>query len=224
VTDLAITARCLADLQDLPLAAAEHILLTFYERRGENADGGEEMKGLGGPLRKLHADMAGGQSLRAVTWHDLGRGVCWLLAAGHHDVYQRVAALARTDAHWPSTTDLANFEADAPIRLMERVVRQAKAALDAAVAQRGVEVPLTQVPPPVAFFRVDQDRLWLRIALYGREGFQLTPRQLAVLVVNVFGEFVPHATPDDVRWDSVYFVGPIPDSDAWPPPRRQLPE
>jgi hypothetical protein len=133
VTDLAITARCLE--QDLPgrlePEVAEHVVEVFVERRGQDPESGETMARAADPLRKLHADLSGGRSVRAVTWYDRGRDVCWLLAAGmHEDFYDYVEALAKTDAHLPTATDVANFEADAPVRLMGRVVRNARAALE----------------------------------------------------------------------------------------------
>lgn len=86
MSDLAITARCWEDLAALPDEVAEHILDVFVARRGLDPESGETMHGVGGPLRKLHADRSGGRSLRAITWYDPGRDVCWLLAAGDHRV------------------------------------------------------------------------------------------------------------------------------------------
>ena len=60
------------------------------------------MRGVGGPLRKLHAGLSGGRSVRAVTWYDRGRDVCWLRATGDHALYEREEALARTDGHLPT--------------------------------------------------------------------------------------------------------------------------
>ena len=97
---------------------------------------------VGGPLHKLHADLSGGRSVRAVTWYDRGRGVCWLLAAGmHEDFYEYVEELAKTDAHLPTVADVANFEADAPVRLIRRVVKNAKSALEEALREPGKEAP-----------------------------------------------------------------------------------
>jgi hypothetical protein len=98
-----------------PDEVAEHILEVFVARRGTDPESGETMHGVGGPLRKLHADLSGGRSIRAVTWYDPGRDVCWLLAAGDHRVYDRVVALARTGEHLPTAEDFANFKADAPV-------------------------------------------------------------------------------------------------------------
>lgn len=119
MTDLAITGRCLEQdlLGSLELEVAEHVVEVFVQRRGQDPESGETMARVGGPLRKLHADLSGGRSVRAVTWYDRRQDVCWLLGAGmHDDFYTYVEALARTDAHLPTATDLANFEADAPDR------------------------------------------------------------------------------------------------------------
>jgi len=80
VTDLAITARCWEDLAALPPAVAEHILEVFAARRAVDPESGETMRGVGGPLRKFHADLSGGRSIRALTWYDSRPG--GLLAAG----------------------------------------------------------------------------------------------------------------------------------------------
>ncbi len=135
MSDLALTARCWEDLAALPDEIAQHILGVFVARRGLDPESGETMHGVGGPLRKLHTDRSGGRSLRAVTWYDRGRDVCWLLAAGDHGVYDRIVALAQTGDHLPAVGDLANFDADAPVRLIERVLRQARPALQAALAE-----------------------------------------------------------------------------------------
>lgn len=90
MTDLAITARCWHDLENLADRfspdVAEHVIDVFVARRGIDPESGETMSGIGGPLRKLHADLSGGRGIRAVTWYDRGRDVCWLLAAGTHEV------------------------------------------------------------------------------------------------------------------------------------------
>lgn len=83
MTDLAITQRCSDDdLAALPFEVAKRIITAFEERRGVDSQSGETMHGVGGPLRKLHADLSGGRSVRAVTWYDRSRDVCWPLAAG----------------------------------------------------------------------------------------------------------------------------------------------
>jgi hypothetical protein len=178
------------------------------------------MRGVGGPLYKLHADLSGGRSIRAVTWYDRGRDVCWLLAAGTHDVYERVEQLAKTDAHLPTETDIANFEADTPVRLIERVVRNAKVALQQAIDQPGTDVAVTDSPPPKAYFRVEGDRLWVRVILYEAGHAHLTTKQLAALQAAVFGAAVvsQEYPQDGGQWDSIYLVGPIPALDSWPPP------
>lgn len=226
MTDLAITARCWHDLEELAERfspdVAEHVLDVFVARRGTEPESGETMSGIGGPLRKLHADLSGGRSIRAVTWYDRGRDVCWLLAAGTHDVYERVAHLAKTDAHLPTNADIANFEADAPVRLIERVVRNAKTALQQAVDNPEMEAAVTESPPPKAYFRVDGDRLWVRVVLYEGGRAQLTTKQLAALQAAIFGDApVSQEYPvDGGQWDSIYLVGPRPSPDSWPPPLR----
>jgi len=141
MTALAITARCWHDLEALAdkflPAVAEHVIAVFEARWGTDPESGETMSGVGGPLRKLHADLSGGRSIRAVTWYDRGHDVCWLIAAGEHDVYDRVERLARRDQHLPTPDDIANFEADAPVRLIERVIRNARPALQQAMEQPG---------------------------------------------------------------------------------------
>ena len=230
MTDLAITARCWHDLEELAERfspdAAEHVIDVFVARRGTDPESGETMSGVGGPLRKLHADLSGGRSIRAVTWYDRGRDVCWLLAAGTHEVYERVEHLATTGAHLPTETDLANFEADAPVRLIERVVRSAKTALHQAVDHPGTEVALTESPPTKAYFRVDGDRLWVRVVLYEGGRVQLTTKQLAALQAAVFGDApVSQEYPQDGgQWDSIYLVGPLPALDSWPPPLQLGPQ
>lgn len=52
-------------------------------------------------------------------------------------------ALARTHCHLPTAADIANFESDAAVRLIERVLRNARPALEAAQATPGTEVPVT---------------------------------------------------------------------------------
>jgi hypothetical protein len=221
VSDLAITSRCLEHdlLEVLQPEVAEHIVSVFCERRGQNPESGETMSGVGGPLRKLHADLSGGRSVRGVTWYDRGRDVCWLLAAGmHSDFYDEVERLAKTDSHLPTEGDIANFEADAPVRLIERVVRNARSALELALSQPGVDVHVTGTPPPRAYFRIEGDRLWVRIILYGRDGYRLTLKQLAAVQAAVYGNGpVERAVPDDAQWDSVYLAGRIPNMDDWPP-------
>lgn len=229
MTDLAITARCWQDLENLAARfspeVAEHVIEVFWERRGADPESGETMRGVGGPLRKLHTDLSGGRSIRALTWYDRGRDVCWLLAAGEHDVYRRVEQLAKTNSHLPTPADFANFAADAPIRLIERVVRNAKAALQQAIEQPGREVPITYNPPPKAYFRVVADQLWVRIVMYESKQPQLTQRQLAALQVAVFGaEPVSRAHPEDGgQWDSIYLAGSVPSLDSWPPPMPAVP-
>jgi hypothetical protein len=222
LSDLAITARCLEDLEALPDEVAEHILAVFVARRGADPESGETMRGVGGPLRKLHADLSGGRSIRAVTWYDRGREVCWLLAAGDHTVYDRVEALARTGGHLPTAADIANFEADATVRLMERVLRTARPALEAALAAPGTEVPVTETPPPKAYFRVDGDRLWVRVVLFEKGRRQLNERQIAAIWASTFGtaQLTMDIPPDGGSWDSIYLVGPCPSPDDYPPPPR----
>lgn len=223
MTDLAITVRCWHDLEALAdhftPAVAEHVLDVFVARRGIDPESGEAMSGIGGPLHKLHADLSGGRSIRAVTWYDRGRDVCWLLAAGTHDVYERIMQLAETGAHLPTDFDIANFEADAPVRLTERVVRHAKAALQQAIEFPGTEVAVTESPPPKAFFHVKGDRLWVRVVMYEGGRVHLTTKQLGALQAAVFGDApVTQEYPEDGgRWDSVYLVGPLPALDSWPP-------
>ena len=229
MTDLAITARCWQDLEALAdkfsPAVAEHVLTVFEERRGADPRSGETMSGVGGPLHKLHADLSGGRSIRAVTWYDRGDDVCWLIAAGEHDVYSRVQQLARRDAHLPTLNDIANFEADAPVRLIERVIRNSRPSLQQALDQPGREVPVTDSPPPKAYFRIDGDWLWVRVVMYEGGRPQLTAKQLAAVQVAVFGAGpVRNDVPSEgSRWDSIYLVGPIPSLDSWPPPSHFRP-
>lgn len=222
MTDLAITSRCREEdlLGALAPDVAEHVLAVFAAHRGANPQSGETMAQVGGPVRKLHADLSGGRSVRAVTWHDPGRDVCWLLAAGMHEgFYEGVESLARAGELFPTSEDVGNFEADAPVRLVERVVRNASAALEAAIAAPGVEVPVTKSPPPSAYFLVEGDRLWVRVVMFGREGYRLTTKQLAAIQATVFGDAPAElGYPDDAVWDSVYLVGPLPSMDSWPPP------
>lgn len=219
MSDLAITARCWEDLAALPDEVAEHILAVFVARRGADPESGETMHGLGGPLRKLHADLSGGRSIRAVTWYDRGRDVCWLLAAGDHTVYDRVEVVARTAGHLPTVADVANFEADAPVRLVERVLRRARPALEAALAAPGTEVRLTETPPK-AYFRVAGDRLWVRVVLFEHGRRQLSERQIAAIWAGTFGtaRFAMEYPSDGGSWDSIYLVGPCPSPDKYPPP------
>ncbi|MCA1599495.1 MAG: hypothetical protein LC769_10890 [Chloroflexi bacterium] len=208
------------DLADLPLDVAEHVLAVFVARRGTDPESGETMKRVGGPLRKLHADLSGGRSIRAVTWYDRGRDVCWLLAAGEHDVYNRIEELATTDSHLPTQADVANFEADAPIRLIERIVRNARPALERAISTPGIEVPVTEKPLPKAYFRVYGDHLWVRVIMFESGQRQLTDKQLAAIWAGVFGHATMTITyPNEGgQWDSMYMVGPCPTLDSWPPP------
>ena len=223
MTDLAITKRCEEeDLAALPFEVVTRVITAFEERRGLNPESGETMSGVGGPLRKLHADLSGDRSVRAVTWYDRSRDVCWLLAAGWHDVYDRVETLAKTDAHLPTPDDVANFEADAPIRAMERVARSARQALEEAIASPGAEVPVTTSPPPKAYFRVDGDVLSVRITIFDRGKRVLTPKQVAAIQVAVFGResVLVEFPPASGIWDSVLMVGPVPSLDSWPPAPR----
>jgi hypothetical protein len=222
LSDLAITARCWEDLAVLPDEVAEHILAVFLTRRGADPESGETMRGVGGPLRKLHADLSGGRSIRAVTWYDRGRDVCWLLAAGDHTVYDRVEALAHTNGHLPTAADIANFEADAAVRLMERVLRHARPALEAALAAPGTESPVTETPPPKAYFRVDGDRLWVRVLVFEQGRRQLSERQVAAIWAGTFGtaQLTMEYPPDGGSWDSIYLVGPCPSPEDYPPPLR----
>src|SRR5581483_8159411 len=141
------------------------------------------------------------------------------LAAGTHDVYERMAELAKADAHLPTNADIANFEADAPVRLIERIMRNARTALQQAVDDPETEVAVTDSPPPKAYFRVDGDRLWVRVVLYEGGRVQLTTKQLAALQAAVFGDApVSQEYPQDGgQWDSIYLVGPLPALDSWPP-------
>ncbi len=175
MTDLAITARCWRDLEALAEDEGEHIVQVFAERRGRDPNSGETMRGVGGPLRKLHADRAGGRSIRAVTWYDPGRQVCWLLAAGRHEgFYERVEEQARRRELLPTPEDVANFDADAPVRLVERVVRNAREALLLAHAHPGQEVTLSDTPPR-AFFRVEGDSFARRMAATAHARAAATP-------------------------------------------------
>jgi len=221
VTDLAITQRCLDDdLAALPLEVATRVLTAFEERRGLNPESGETMHRVSGPLHKIHADLSGGRSVRAVTWYDRGRDVCWLLAAGWHDgLYERVEEMARLGEHLPTPSDVANFEADAPIRAMERVVRAGHGALEAAIASPGTEIDVTTSPPPEAFFRVDGDVLWVRVTIFARGRRVLTPKQVAAIEAAVFGPSaaIVEFPPESGIWDSVLMVGPVPSLDSWLP-------
>ena len=221
MTDLAITARGEADLAALPFEVAERVLTAFAERRGLNPEHGEAMKGISGPVRTLHADLSGGRSVRAATWYDRSRDVCWLLAAGwHDDVYARIQQLAKTGELWPTATDIANFEADAPIRAMERVVRSARSALEAAMALPGTEVPVTTSPPPEVYFRVDGDTLSVRVPIFDEHGPVLSRKAVAAIQAAVFGDqaLLVEFPPESGYWHSVLMVGPLPSLDSWPPP------
>ena len=104
---------------------------------------------------------------------------------------------------------------------MRRVVQSARPALLAALASPGEEIPVTESPPPRAFFRVEGDRLWVRVTLYGPQGVPITQRQIAALRAAVFGD-----TPNQLAeppwleyppWHSIYVVGQLPDPATWPP-------
>ncbi len=222
MSDLAITARCWDDLAELDPEVAEHILVVFAERRALDPQSGETMRRIGGPVRKLHADLPTA-SLRAVTWYDRSRDVCWLLAAGEHDgVYERVERLADEGRLMPSPQDNANFEADAPQRLIKRVIRQARPTLAAALGQPGTEFALTEAPLPRVSLRVDDEQLWVRIVIVERGRRSVTERQVAAIWLAVFGTAnLTFSSPaDGGSWDSLYLVGPIPDPDGWPPIER----
>jgi len=131
-------------------------------------------------------------------------------------------ALARTGDHLPTAGDLANFDADAPVRLIERALRQARTALEAALARPGVEVAVTENPPPRAYFQVQGDRLWVRVVLVEEGRRQISEREIAALWAAVFGtaNLSLDYPPDGGAWDSIYLVSPCPTLDEWPPPRR----
>lgn len=219
---LAITARCQQDLDDLDnddLAA--HIIEVFQERRGQNPLSGEEMRGIGGPLMKLHADRPG-HSIRAVTWYERSRDICWLLAAGVHDeVYRRVERLAKTNQHLPTGTDYARIEAEAGMHLMWRAVERARNAMEEALRRPGHEVPLVTDPPPRAYLCVDGN--WLRVrVVYVENGRRTTTqKQVAALAAAIFGrsDIEISADPSGRAWDSLFLVGPVPAIDTWPPRR-----
>ena len=104
MSDLAITQRCLDDdLAALPLEVATRVITAFEERRGLDPQSGETMSRVGGPLHKLHADLSGGRSVRAVTWYDQARDMCWLLAAGSARPALE-AAIASPGSEVPVTT------------------------------------------------------------------------------------------------------------------------
>lgn len=92
-----------------------------------------------------------------------------------------VQQLARRDAHLPTLDDIANFEADAPVRLVERVIRNSRPSLQQALDQPGREVPVTDSPPPKAYFRIDGDWLWVRVVMYEGGRLQLMTKQLAAV-------------------------------------------
>jgi hypothetical protein len=57
VSGLAITTRCCEDLALVHADVVEQILTDFAQRRGLNRRSGETMRRVGGPVRKLHADL-----------------------------------------------------------------------------------------------------------------------------------------------------------------------
>jgi hypothetical protein len=141
LTELWITRRCWGDLEQLGDEASTTVLERFQERRGLDPESGETMSGIAG-VRKLHGDPGGGRSVRAVTWYDAGQDVCWLMAAGLHDrFYDRVLALHGEGALFPDDADRADFAADAPQRLMRRVVAGARSAFLQAQANPGKKSP-----------------------------------------------------------------------------------
>jgi len=73
LTELWVTRGCWDDLERLGDAASTAVLERFQERRGRDPRSGETLRGIAG-VRKLHGDPGGGQSVRAVTWYDAGRG------------------------------------------------------------------------------------------------------------------------------------------------------
>lgn len=166
MTELAVTKRCEDDLVELDPAVAEHILDLFEERRSLTPNHGEVMKRVAN-ARKLHADMAGGRSIRAVTWYDRNRDVCWLVAAGLHEgFYERVEELHRPRELMPTPTDYANFEAERPARLLEAAVRSARKAMEAALTQPESEVQLLGAPFPETYIRVANGKLWVRCVAF----------------------------------------------------------
>ena len=219
MTELAVTARCVNDLEALDGAIADHILTIFEERRSANPDSGEPMARVGGPIRKLHADMSGHRSLRAVTWYDKRRDVCWLLAAGvHQDFYEGVEELNKKGLLFPTAEDVANFESEAHVRLLQRVVRNARRSLEMALGSPGQEVPVTDNPPPKASFRVEADKLWVRVVIVEAGKRQVFDKDLAAIWVGVFGQReMTLDFPPGGSWDSLYLVGPVPDLNEWPP-------
>lgn len=219
MTELAITARCVTNLEALDGAVADHILTIFEERRSVNPDSGETMARVGGPVRKLHADMSGHRSLRAVTWYDKRRDVCWLLAAGvHQDFYEGVEELNKKGLLFPTAEDIANFESEAHARLLQRVVRNAREVLAMALASPGQEIAVTDNPPPKAYFRVEGDRLWVRVVIVEAGKRQVFDKDIAAIWAGVFGQRqMTLDVPADAAWDSLYLVGPIPDLNEWPP-------
>jgi hypothetical protein len=79
---------------------------------------------------------------------------------------------------------------------------------------------VTETPPPRAFFRVEGDRLWVRLTLYGPGGAPITPQQVAALRGAVFGAAPSQVGDppwlDHTPWHSIYVVGPRPDPASWP--------
>ena len=224
MTDLAITARCEGELteQFRPDEAA-HVLATFQQRRGQNPESGETMAGVGGPIHKLHADLPGGRSIRAVTWYDRAADICWLCGGGwHDDVYDRMEELYRRGELLPTETDRANASADAAIRIYERMIQQSRPGLLTALERPGEEVqalaaaPHAIPPTPAVFFLVQDDQLQVRVVFIDRGQRTVSARQLAAIAAGVFGADAPPPEGGE-KWDSIYLRGPLPDLDGWPP-------
>lgn len=219
--DLAITARCQAELESLrDSAIGVHIIETFVARRSQNPEGGETMSDVPN-VRKLHADLSGGRSVRAVTSYDRRREVCWLLAGGTHDrFYEHVVELHKAGTLWPTTIDWANFEADEEIRLIERIVRGSRAALAEALRNPGTEILVTSTPPPDAYFLVRGSSLTVRVIRYVRKRPVIDERGIAAIWGAIFGNAVLNEVfPANGDWASVYLEGPMPDLNRWPPQR-----
>ena len=224
MTDLAITARCQRELaEQFTLDEARHILAVFQERRGQDPESGETMARVGGPIHKIHADRPGGRSIRAVTWYERSADICWLCGAGwHDDFYRRMEDLAKGEHLLPTETDRANARADAAIRVYERTIQQSRGALVKALELSGEEVlalegaPQTVPPTPEVYFSVLGDTLQVRVIFIQRGQRTVTQRQLAAIAAGVFGATTP-APEAGEAWDSIYFRGPVPDLDGWPP-------